>query len=119
MNRILLATAGAATLFLVTTGAAKQALAASPFLAASEAELNRVRGGGPLDLFLNTKDEGWHGHCTSTAVLGLTPVYELTGDPRYLDTASLRDLLPERGPVLLGLDQERNAGLDWNRNSRG
>lgn len=42
---------------------------------------------GLADLFLDTKYEGWHGHCTSTAVLGLTYVYQLTGDSRYLEAA--------------------------------
>jgi hypothetical protein len=42
---------------------------------------------GLADLLLHTNYIGWHGHATSTAVLGLLYTYELTGDSRYLDAA--------------------------------
>lgn len=42
---------------------------------------------GLADLLLHTNYIGWHGHATSTAVLGLLYTYELTGDRRDPDAA--------------------------------
>jgi hypothetical protein len=76
---------------------------------------------GLADLFLKTKYDWWHGHATSTAVLGLLFTYEATADRRYLDAAvhavdrvfAAYELpyLGHAGHVAPGIDHSEGCGV--------